>query len=63
MMTVAIPGDEMLEIVEKKSLPDFRTICSMWQQEAYETLLHTRDGQLCDVMIDRATLDAIYAAG
>lgn len=31
--------------------------------DAYETLLHTRDGQLCDVMIDRATLDAVYAAG
>ena len=33
----------------------------MRQQEAYETLLHTRDGQLCDVMIDRAALEAIYA--
>ena len=32
-------------------------------QEAYETLLHTRDGQLCDVIIDRAALDAIYQAG
>ena len=31
--------------------------------EAYDTLLHTRDGQLCDIMIDRAALDAIYKAG
>ena len=23
-------------------------------QEAYETLMHTRDGQLCDVIIDKA---------
>lgn len=32
-------------------------------REAYDTLLHTRDGQLCDVIIDQATLKAIYEAG
>lgn len=32
-------------------------------QEAYETLLHTGDGQLCDVILDRASLEATYAAG
>ena len=32
-------------------------------EKAYETLLHTGDGQLCDVIIDRAALDAIYQAG
>lgn len=32
-------------------------------QEAFETLLHTNDGQLCDIIIDKAALDAIYAAG
>ena len=32
-------------------------------QDAYDTLLHTRDGQLCDVIVDKAALDAIYAAG
>ena len=32
-------------------------------QEAYDTLLHTRDGQLCDVIVDRGALDAIYEAG
>ena len=31
--------------------------------EAYESLLHTGDGQLCDCIIDRAALDAIYEAG
>ena len=35
----------------------------MRQQEAYESLLHTGDGQLCDCIIDRAALDAIYEAG
>lgn len=32
-------------------------------QEAFETLLHTHDGQLCDIIIDKAALDAIYNAG
>jgi V/A-type H+-transporting ATPase subunit C len=32
-------------------------------KEAYEALLHTQDGQLCDRIIDKAALDAIYQAG
>lgn len=31
--------------------------------EAYDTLLHTGDGQLCDVILDRASLEATYQAG
>lgn len=32
-------------------------------KEAYEIMLHTNDGQLCDVIVDKAALDAIYQAG
>ena len=32
-------------------------------EEGFNTLLHTRDGQLLDVLIDKAALDAIYEAG
>lgn len=32
-------------------------------KEAYEALMHTKDGQLCDRIIDRAALDAIHRAG
>lgn len=32
-------------------------------EEAYKALLHTQDGQLCDIIIDKAALDAIYQAG
>ncbi|RPF42392.1 V/A-type H+-transporting ATPase subunit C [Hydrogenoanaerobacterium saccharovorans] len=32
-------------------------------QEAFEALLHTRDGQLCDMIVDKAALNAIYKAG
>lgn len=59
----AISPQEMLEIVKEKDfykLPDNMQEAAL---EAYETLLHTRDGQLCDVIIDKATLDAIYKAG
>ena len=32
-------------------------------QEAFQTLLHTGDGQLCDFILDKASLQAVYAAG
>lgn len=32
-------------------------------EEAYQIQLHTGDSQLCDIIIDRAALDAIYANG
>ncbi len=32
-------------------------------REAKETLLQTRDGQLCDVMIDKAAMEAVREAG
>lgn len=60
---VRISGKEMLELVKEK---DFTRLPQNMQQaaeEAYDTLLHTRDGQLCDIIIDKAALDAIYEAG
>ena len=38
-------------------LPEYMRACA---QEAYEVLFHTGDGQLCDIIIDRATLETIY---
>lgn len=32
-------------------------------KEAFDTLLHTHDGQFCDVIIDKAALEAIYSSG
>lgn len=32
-------------------------------EQAYTALSQTRDGQLCDIIIDRAALEAIYRAG
>lgn len=59
----AMPREVMIPIVKNKdwqALPENMRVCA---QEAYETLLQTRDGQLCDVIVDRATLLAIYQAG
>lgn len=60
---VSIPGNEMLEIVKEREFGRLPANMQHAAEEAYESLLHTRDGQLCDVIIDRAALDAIYSAG
>lgn len=60
---VSIPGEMMLEIVREKDFGKLPNNMQAAAKEAYETLLHTRDGQLCDVIIDRAALEAVYEAG
>ena len=56
----SIPPREMLEIIQNKEFSRLPENMAEAAREAYEALLHTRDGQLCDVIIDRAALDAIY---
>ena len=58
-----IPGEEMLRIVENREFSRLPSHMGNVAQEALETLLHTRDGQLCDIMIDKAALEAIRKAG
>ena len=60
---VKIPGHEMLEIVREKDFGRLPLNMREAAEEAYDTLLHTRDGQLCDVIIDKAALTAIGQAG
>ncbi len=60
---VAIPGKEMLEIVQEREFDRLPSYMEAAAEEAFDTMLHTQDGQLCDVIIDKATLDAVYAAG
>ncbi len=59
----AIPGEEMMKIVESKDFARLPGNMPGVAQEAFETLLHTRDGQLCDIMIDKAALEAVRDAG
>lgn len=58
-----IPGKEMLQLVKNKEFDKLPGNMPQAAREAYDTLLHTKDGQLCDVIVDRAALDAIYEAG
>lgn len=58
-----IDGERMVKIIEDK---DYHALPESMQnaaRDAYETFVQTRDGQLCDIIIDKAALDAIYAAG
>ncbi|MEE1243334.1 V-type ATPase subunit [Frisingicoccus sp.] len=58
-----ISKEEMLRIIKER---DYRALPASMQQaaeEAMEVLLHSGDGQLCDVIIDRAAMEAILAAG
>ena len=48
----SIPPQEMLEIIQNKEFSRLPQIMAEPAKEAYEALLHTRDGQLCDVIID-----------
>lgn len=58
-----IGQEEMMRIVKERDYQSLPEEMREAAQEAYETLLHTRDGQLCDVIVDRAALEAIRKAG
>ena len=55
----AIPGREMLEIIRNKEFSRLPGTMSGTAAEALDQLLHTRDGQLCDIIVDKAALEAI----
>lgn len=57
-----LSGDELIEIIKNKdfkALPENMRECA---EEAYDCLVHTGDGQMCDVIIDKASLNAIMEA-
>ena len=58
-----IPGEEMFALVQNKEFDKLPDNMPATAREAFDTLLHTRDGQLCDLIIDRATLEAMLEAG
>lgn len=58
-----VSGQEMLDIIREKDFGRLPTGMSQAAQQACDALLHAGDGQLCDIIIDRAALDAIYKAG
>lgn len=58
-----ISGEDMMAWLRDKDYEAFPAPMRAVAQEAYETLLQTRDGQLCDIIVDRAALEAIAKAG
>ncbi|MCD8119389.1 MAG: V-type ATPase subunit [Lachnospiraceae bacterium] len=58
-----VPVSVIREAVNEKKfdlLPERMRACA---EEGYEIQMQGRDSQMCDVVIDRAALDAIYGAG
>lgn len=59
----AITKEEMLRIVQEKDFQALPVHMRAVAQDALETMLMTKDGQLCDVIIDKAALESISEAG
>lgn len=58
-----LSGQDMMNIIKEKdytALPEYMRQCA---KEAYDSLIHTKDGQLCDIIIDQATMKAILDQG
>ncbi len=58
-----VDRDDIIRAVREKDWNSLPEPMRQPAQDAYEALLQTHDGQLCDIIIDRAALDAIYQAG
>lgn len=54
--------EELREIIKEKDFGRLPGSMETAAKDAYETLMHTKDGQLCDVIIDHACLEAIIKA-
>lgn len=59
---VSMTGKQMMEIIKNKDFKELPENMQACAEEAYECMVHTKDGQMCDVIIDRATLEAIIQA-
>ena len=59
----AVDGDTMVKIISEKNYHRLPDCMQAVARDAYDTFVQTRDGQLCDILVDKASLDAIYAAG
>ena len=58
-----ISKNDLLRILKDRDYGALPKMMRAAAKEAMETLMHSGDGQLCDVIIDRACMDAILEAG
>ncbi|MCR4842210.1 MAG: V-type ATPase subunit [Eubacterium sp.] len=59
----AVSPQKMVDIVREKSWLDLPRHMQQTASEAAEVFARTQDGQLCDIIVDRGALEAVYAAG
>ena len=59
----SIGGKEMERIVADRDWQSLPAHMRDAARDACETFLHTGDGQLCDIIVDRAALEALYETG
>ena len=55
--------DELYEKIKKREYGDIPEFLADTAQEAMTVLLQTSDGQLCDIIIDRACMEYVYKLG
>ncbi len=55
--------EELRDIISRKEFSRLPGNMDTAAQDAFETIFHSNDGQLCDVIIDKACLEAIDKAG
>lgn len=58
-----VDPEKMLEAVRDNDFSRLPKAMGAAGERAYKTLLQTRDGQLCDMILDKACLEAVSAAG
>ena len=58
-----IPAEKIYEAIDKRNYSQLPEYLQNTAKEAMNVLLHTSDGQLCDIIIDKACLEAVYNAG
>ena len=56
-------ADELFDAVEKREYDRLPEYLQAPAQEAMQVLLQTSDGQLCDIIIDKACLETVYQMG
>ncbi len=58
-----VAGDKIYESVESRKYSHLPEYLQTVAKEAMETVLQTSDGQLCDIMVDKACLETVYKLG
>ncbi|MCR5203280.1 MAG: V-type ATPase subunit [Lachnospiraceae bacterium] len=56
-------GEKMVELIKAGDFSQLPKDMQECASEAFESFSHTMDGQICDIIIDKAALSAILAAG